>query len=202
MYMGTYTEEEFRSLGIMATFVSDEMFDYLDRSFFMDNMDFLQTLCYSTTKMDMVARILQEPATFGYISTQVFSWGCEIIWINVVLLFRPVRMWTKATLSQVNRFLFFLPRDKLQEIPLVSFLVHHFYFNFLATVAYSEEYRLLHDTRMLQPPHFSPRCHITVASCFSPCVLFINQVLCLYNAVGKCSSNAACAHRSWWQWPV
>ncbi|XP_055010233.1 stereocilin-like isoform X2 [Boleophthalmus pectinirostris] len=94
MYTGVYTEEEFLSLGIMATFVTDEIFIQLDRNFFMENMDFLQTFCYGTTKMDIVARILQETATFG-----------------------PVKTWTKATLSQVGRFLFFLPINKLQEIP-------------------------------------------------------------------------------------
>lgn len=65
MYTGLFTEEEFRSLGIMAPFVVDEVFVQLDRSFFTDNLDFLRGLCYSSTKMDIVARILEEPATFG-----------------------------------------------------------------------------------------------------------------------------------------
>ncbi|KAM7406055.1 hypothetical protein PAMP_000459 [Pampus punctatissimus] len=95
MYVGVFTEEEFRSLGIMATFVVDEVFVQLDRSFFTDNLDFLQGLCYSSSKMNIVARILQEPATFG-----------------------PVQGWNQTTLSQVDRFLFFLPEEKLQEISL------------------------------------------------------------------------------------
>lgn len=65
MYSGLFTEEEFRSLGIMAPFVVDEVFNQLDRSFFVENVDFLRGLCYSSSKMDIVARILQEPATFG-----------------------------------------------------------------------------------------------------------------------------------------
>lgn len=65
MYVGVFTEEEFRSLGIMATFVVDEIFVQLDRSFFTENLDFLRELCYSSSKMDIVARILQEPASFG-----------------------------------------------------------------------------------------------------------------------------------------
>lgn len=65
MYTGVFTEEEFRSLGIMAPFVADEVFLQLDRSFFIDNVDFLQGLCYSRSKMDIVARILPEPAAFG-----------------------------------------------------------------------------------------------------------------------------------------
>lgn len=65
MYTGTFTEEEFRSLGIMAPFVVDEVFVQLDRSFFTQNLDYLSGLCYRSTKMDIVARILQEPATFG-----------------------------------------------------------------------------------------------------------------------------------------
>ncbi|KAM7424234.1 hypothetical protein PAMA_000531 [Pampus argenteus] len=95
MYVGVFTEEEFRSLGIMATFVVDEVFVQLDRSFFTDNLDFLWGLCYSSSKMNIVARILQEPATFG-----------------------TVQGWNQTTLSQVDRFLFFLPEEKLQEISL------------------------------------------------------------------------------------
>ncbi|XP_073319943.1 uncharacterized protein strc1 [Pagrus major] len=93
MYTGVFTEEEFRSLGIMAPFVVDEVFIQLDRRFFIDNVDFLQGLCYSSTKMDIVARILEEPAVFG-----------------------PVQNWNQTTLSQVDRFLLFLPKDRLQEI--------------------------------------------------------------------------------------
>ncbi|XP_059211235.1 stereocilin [Centropristis striata] len=100
MYTGVFTEEEFRSLGIMAPFVVDEVFVQLDRSFFIDNLDSLQELCYSIGKMDIVAHILQEPAVFG-----------------------PVSSWKQTTLSQVDRFLFFLPKDKLQEIPLALMTV-------------------------------------------------------------------------------
>nr|XP_057933845.1 stereocilin [Doryrhamphus excisus] len=96
MYTGVYTEEEFRSLGVMATFVSDEILIQLDRTFFRDNLDFLQTLCYSNSKMDMVARMLLELAVFG----------------------PAVQNWNQTTLSQVDRFLFFLPQDRLQEISL------------------------------------------------------------------------------------
>ncbi|XP_029701949.1 stereocilin [Takifugu rubripes] len=94
MYTGLFTEEEFRLLGIMAPFVVDEVFVQLDRSFFTQNLDYLSGLCYRRTKMDIVARILQEPATFG-----------------------AVENWNQTTLSQVDRFLFFLPEDKLQDIP-------------------------------------------------------------------------------------
>ncbi|XP_028435816.1 uncharacterized protein strc1 isoform X1 [Perca flavescens] len=100
MYTGVFTEQEFRSLGIMATFVVDEVFIQLDRSFFINNLVFLRGLCYSSSKMDIVARILQEPATFG-----------------------PINNWNQTTLSQVDRFLFFLPDDKLQEIPLALMTV-------------------------------------------------------------------------------
>ncbi|XP_044057235.1 stereocilin [Siniperca chuatsi] len=100
MYTGVFTEEEFRSLGIMAPFVVDEVFIQLDRSFFIDNLDFLQGLCYSSSKIDIVARILQEPAAFG-----------------------PMKNWNQTTLSQVDRFLFFLPDNKLQEISLALMTV-------------------------------------------------------------------------------
>ncbi|KAM8894443.1 stereocilin isoform 2-T2 [Spinachia spinachia] len=95
MYTGVFTEEEFRSMGIMATFLVDEVFIQLDRSFFMNNLDFLQGLCYSKSKMDIVAGMLLEPAAFG-----------------------PINNWNHTTLSQVDRFLLFLPDSKLQEIPL------------------------------------------------------------------------------------
>ncbi|XP_042343560.1 stereocilin [Plectropomus leopardus] len=98
MYTGVFTEQEFRSLGIMAPFVVDEVFIQLDRNFFIDNLDFLQGLCYSSTKMDIVARILQD-------------------------VFGPVSSWSQTTLSQVDRFLFFLPDDKLQEISLALMTV-------------------------------------------------------------------------------
>ncbi|XP_040019673.2 stereocilin [Gasterosteus aculeatus] len=95
MYTGVFTEEEFRSMGIMATFVVDEVFIQIDRSFFIKNLDFLQELCYSKSKMDIVAGILLEPAAFG-----------------------PINNWNHTTLSQVDRFLLFLPDNRLQEIPL------------------------------------------------------------------------------------
>uniref|UniRef100_UPI0037E98643 stereocilin n=1 Tax=Semicossyphus pulcher TaxID=241346 RepID=UPI0037E98643 len=100
MYTGLFTEEEFHSMGIMAPFVVDEVFIQLDRSFFTDNLDLLQGLCYSSSKMDIVARILQEPAGFG-----------------------PVKTWNKTTLSRVDRFLFFLPEAKLQEISMALMTV-------------------------------------------------------------------------------
>ncbi|XP_035275396.1 stereocilin [Anguilla anguilla] len=94
MYMGGYSEEEFRSLGVMATFVVDEVFVHVDRTFFMENLDFLRGFCYSSSKRDLVAQILQEPGMFG-----------------------PVERWTSATLDQVDRFFFFLPREAIQKIP-------------------------------------------------------------------------------------
>ncbi|KAM4593988.1 stereocilin [Odontesthes bonariensis] len=93
MYTGVFTEEEFRSLGIMAPFVVDEVFIQADRSFFTKSLDYLKGLCYSSSKMEIVARILQEPAAFG-----------------------PVKNWNQTTLSQVGRFLFFLPAVILPEI--------------------------------------------------------------------------------------
>ena len=66
MYTGAFTEEEFRSLGIMATYVVDEVFVQVERSFFVDNLEYLKGLCYNANKRDLVARILQETGTFGY----------------------------------------------------------------------------------------------------------------------------------------
>ncbi|XP_051800904.1 stereocilin-like [Acanthochromis polyacanthus] len=100
MYTGVFTEEEFRSLGIMAPFVKDEVFIRVDRNFFIENLDFLKELCYSSSKMEIMARILEEPAVFG-----------------------PVQNWNQTTLSQVDRFLFFLPTSKLQEISQVLMTV-------------------------------------------------------------------------------
>ncbi|KAF3686503.1 CTD small phosphatase-like protein 2 [Channa argus] len=100
IYTGVFTEDEFRSLGVMASFVVDEVFNQLDRNFFINNLDFLRGFCYSSSKMDIMARILQEPATFG-----------------------EVKNWNQTTLSQVDRFLFFLPTDKLQEISLAVMTV-------------------------------------------------------------------------------
>ncbi|XP_054900737.1 stereocilin [Poeciliopsis prolifica] len=94
MYTGPFTEEEFRSLDIMAPFVADEVFIQVDRSFFTKNLDYLQKLCYSSSKMELVARILQEPAVFG-----------------------PVKNWNQETLTVVGRFLFFLPSKVLQDLP-------------------------------------------------------------------------------------
>lgn len=65
MYTGLYTEREFRSLDVMATFVVDEMFTQLDRSFFVDSLEFLQGFCYDANKSALVARMLQEKGTFG-----------------------------------------------------------------------------------------------------------------------------------------
>ncbi|KAI4871925.1 hypothetical protein NFI96_017914, partial [Prochilodus magdalenae] len=65
MHTGTYTEEEFRSLGVMATFVVDEVFLQLDRSFLVVSVEFLRGFCYSSSKRDIVASMLQEPSTFG-----------------------------------------------------------------------------------------------------------------------------------------
>uniref|UniRef100_A0A3B3T1U9 Stereocilin 1 n=1 Tax=Paramormyrops kingsleyae TaxID=1676925 RepID=A0A3B3T1U9_9TELE len=93
MYTGQYSEEEFRSLGIMATFVVDEVFAQLDRSFFVENLEFLRGFCYSRSKRDMVARFLQEPSTFS------------------------VMDWKSQTLEQVDRFIFFLPKEVIQLIP-------------------------------------------------------------------------------------
>ncbi|XP_073692719.1 uncharacterized protein strc1 [Garra rufa] len=95
MYTGLYTEEEFRSLGVMATFVTDEMFWNLDRRFFVDSLEFLHGFCYNANKRDLVAKMLLDQRTFG-----------------------PVKNWTSDTLNQVNRFLFFLPKDTIQLIPL------------------------------------------------------------------------------------
>ncbi|XP_056317568.1 stereocilin-like [Danio aesculapii] len=95
MYSGIYTLQEFHSLGVMATFVADEMFWQLDRSFFVDNLEFLRGFCYSSNKRDLVAKMLQEPKTFG-----------------------AVQNWTSETLNQVDRFLFFLPKEIIQLIPL------------------------------------------------------------------------------------
>ncbi|XP_056240770.1 uncharacterized protein strc1 isoform X1 [Seriola aureovittata] len=100
MYTGVFTEEEFRSLGVMAPFVGDEVFIQVDRSFFIDNLYFLLGLCYTRSKMDIVARILQDPAAFG-----------------------SVKNWNQTTLSQVDRFLFFLPESSLQEISMALMTV-------------------------------------------------------------------------------
>lgn len=79
MYTGLYTEREFRSLDVMATFVADEMFLQLDRSFFVDSLEFLQGFCYNANKRDLVARMLQEKGTFGYRQLKV---SCIIIMYN------------------------------------------------------------------------------------------------------------------------
>ncbi|CAB1339535.1 unnamed protein product, partial [Coregonus sp. 'balchen'] len=94
MYTGEFTEDEFRSLGIMATYVVDEVFVQLVRSFFVESLEFLREFCYNSSKRDIVAQILQEPGTFG-----------------------PIQNWTPETLNQVDRFIFFLPKEKLQQIP-------------------------------------------------------------------------------------
>ncbi|KAK0144905.1 Stereocilin [Merluccius polli] len=93
MYTGEYTEEELHSLGVMATFVVDEVFVQLRRSVFLDNMPLLQGFCYSATKREQVAAMLQEPGVFG-----------------------PVQTWTPGTIGQVGRFLFFLSMDTLEQI--------------------------------------------------------------------------------------
>ncbi|KAG7315056.1 hypothetical protein KOW79_021144 [Hemibagrus wyckioides] len=89
-----YTEQEFRSLGIMATFVVDTVFLQLDRRFFVDSIEFLRGFCYNASKSDIVASMLQEDGTFG-----------------------PVQKWNSTTLIQVDRFLFFLPQEIIQLIP-------------------------------------------------------------------------------------
>ncbi|TST35120.1 Stereocilin [Bagarius yarrelli] len=91
---GLYTEEEFRSLGVMATFVMDTVFQQLDRRFLVDSIEFLQGFCYNSSKGDIVAAMLQEDDTFG-----------------------PVQNWNSTTLIQVDRFLFFLPQKIIQQIP-------------------------------------------------------------------------------------
>ncbi|CAL8246780.1 unnamed protein product [Lota lota] len=93
MYTGEYTEEEFHSLGVMATFVVDEVFVQLRRSVFLNNLELLQGFCYSPTKRLQVAAMLQEPGVFG-----------------------PVKTWSRVTIGQVGRFLFFLSIVTLEEI--------------------------------------------------------------------------------------
>ncbi|XP_056464092.1 uncharacterized protein strc1 [Gadus chalcogrammus] len=93
MYTGEYTEKEFHSLGVMATFVVDEVFVQLRRSVFLNNLELLQGFCYSATKRLQVAAMLQEPAVFG-----------------------PVGTWTAVNISLAGRFLFFLSKDTLQKI--------------------------------------------------------------------------------------
>ena len=73
MYTGEYTEMEFHSLGVMATFVVDEVFVQLRRSVFLNNLELLQGFCYSATKRLQVAAMLQEPAVFGYMGGLTFS---------------------------------------------------------------------------------------------------------------------------------
>ncbi|MFT7816572.1 stereocilin-like [Arapaima gigas] len=94
LYTGKYTEEEFRSLGIMATFVADEVFLQLDRTFFVENLELIREYCYNSSKKDIVAQFLQEPNTFG-----------------------SVKNWNSQTLDQVDRFLFFLSKEAIQAIP-------------------------------------------------------------------------------------
>lgn len=65
MNTGSFTGEEFQSLGIMAPFVADEVFSQIDRSFFLAKLPFLLGLCYTRSKMSLVAAILQEPVVFG-----------------------------------------------------------------------------------------------------------------------------------------
>uniref|UniRef100_W5LJ55 Stereocilin 1 n=1 Tax=Astyanax mexicanus TaxID=7994 RepID=W5LJ55_ASTMX len=91
MRTGKYTEEEFRSLGIMAPFVVDEVFAQLDRTFLLNNMEFLRGFCYDSSKQDMIASMLLESSTFG-----------------------PIQTWTAATINQVDRFLFYVSRENLQ----------------------------------------------------------------------------------------
>ncbi|XP_068165975.1 stereocilin [Antennarius striatus] len=100
MYTGQFTEEEFLSLGFLASYVVDEVFIQVDRRFFVNNLNFLRGLCYCSNKILLVAHILQEPVVFG-----------------------PVNSWNQTTLSQVDRLLFFLPVDKLQEIPMALMTV-------------------------------------------------------------------------------
>lgn len=44
MYTGEFTEDEFRSLGIMATYVVDGVFVQLVPSFFVESLEFLRVL--------------------------------------------------------------------------------------------------------------------------------------------------------------
>ncbi|KAG9352075.1 hypothetical protein JZ751_020488, partial [Albula glossodonta] len=78
----------------MATFVVDEVFVQVDRSFLVENMGFLRGFCYSNNKRKLMADILQEKVTFG-----------------------PVEQWTSDTLDQVDRFIFFLPKATMKKIP-------------------------------------------------------------------------------------
>ncbi|XP_076148821.1 uncharacterized protein strc1 [Alosa pseudoharengus] len=94
MYTGVYTEEEFRGMGVMATYVADEVFMQVNRQFLLDSLEMLQDLCYVGTKLELVAQMLQENSTFG-----------------------PVQNWTPEVLIQVGRFLFFLKKETLQLIP-------------------------------------------------------------------------------------
>lgn len=46
-----------------------------------------------------------------------------VLWkIGLLFSHSPVNNWNQTTLSQVDRFLFFLPENKLQKISLVSLL--------------------------------------------------------------------------------
>ncbi|XP_063046018.1 stereocilin [Engraulis encrasicolus] len=94
MYTGVYTKEEFRSLGVMATYVADEILVQVDRQFLLDNMEMVEKMCYEHTKPGLLAHMLQENSTFG-----------------------PAQYWTPQVLIQVGRLFFFLPRETIQLIP-------------------------------------------------------------------------------------
>ncbi|MGH0189020.1 UNVERIFIED_CONTAM: hypothetical protein FKN15_032858 [Acipenser sinensis] len=90
---GMFTGEEFHSLGVMATFVVDEIFINISRFFFVENIERIRNYCFYKNKKDVLAMMLQEKATFGAVSN-----------------------WTSETLDQVDRFIFFLPTTAMKQI--------------------------------------------------------------------------------------
>ncbi|XP_069046656.1 stereocilin isoform X3 [Lepisosteus oculatus] len=94
MHTGEFSKDEFESLGAMATFVVDEIFVQINRQYFVENIEHIRSFCFNKNKKEIVGRILQENATFG-----------------------PVPSWTSQTLDQVDRFVFFLPRATVQQLP-------------------------------------------------------------------------------------
>uniref|UniRef100_W5N8L8 Stereocilin 1 n=1 Tax=Lepisosteus oculatus TaxID=7918 RepID=W5N8L8_LEPOC len=66
MHTGEFSKDEFESLGAMATFVVDEIFVQINRQYFVENIEYIRSFCFDKNKKEIVGRILQENATFGY----------------------------------------------------------------------------------------------------------------------------------------
>uniref|UniRef100_H3ART2 CTD small phosphatase like 2 n=1 Tax=Latimeria chalumnae TaxID=7897 RepID=H3ART2_LATCH len=93
MYDGEFSEDEFKSLGVLATVVIDEIFANISRTFLKYNLEEIKGYCFDKEKTFILGKIFQEKAMFG-----------------------PVSNWSSVMLDSLGRLTFFLQKSTMQNL--------------------------------------------------------------------------------------